>query len=64
MTDDEIIAIMLENDELKAALREIACFDAARKHGYIDEWEEASAYIECKRIATEVLAQYDKDGDA
>lgn len=48
MTDDEIIAMMLENDKMKAALCEIANFVASWRSGYIDEWEEAAAFAECK----------------
>jgi len=41
--------------ELEAALREISEFDACDRKGYIDEWEEAWAFDECKKIASAIL---------
>jgi hypothetical protein len=57
MTDDEILALMIENEILKKAIAEIAEFDASAKNGYLDEWEEADAFSECQEIARKALAQ-------
>jgi hypothetical protein len=55
MKEEEIIAMMLEVDRLKAALREIAEFDASDENGYVDEWEEAAAFTKCQDIAKNAL---------
>ena len=47
--------MMLEVDRLKAALREIAEFDASDENGYVDEWEEAAAFTKCQDIAKNAL---------
>jgi hypothetical protein len=57
MTDDEILAIMIENEKLKKALQEIAEFDAESRNGYLDEWEEAWAFGQCQKIAREAVGQ-------
>ena len=63
MSEDEIIAMMLENDKMKTALCEIANFSASWRSGYVDEWEEAAAFCACRRIASEAI-DCDEDGDA
>lgn len=55
MTDEEILKIMLEHEQMKKALQEIAEFDAMQYHGCIDEWEEAHAFSDCKIIAAKAL---------
>ena len=37
------------------ALKTIADYDAVEHHGYVDEWNEAASFNECKRIAREAL---------
>ena len=60
MTDDEILALMIENENLKKAITEIAEFDASARNGHLDEWEEAGAFSECQEIARKALAQANK----
>jgi hypothetical protein len=51
MDEDTIIKMLLEIDILKEALIKIAEFDASERNGYLDEWEEAEAFSECREIA-------------
>lgn len=46
---------MSTNDVYKRALEKIAGWDASRKSGRLDEWQEADAFHAVQRIAAEAL---------
>lgn len=42
-------------EALQKALERIADFDASEQNGYVDEWEEAAAFVRCRQIARDAL---------
>lgn len=47
-------------EDYRRALERIAGYDASKANGYLDEWQEAEAFEEVKRIAQEALDPEDR----
>lgn len=50
-------ALMVAAPDMYAALRAIAEYDTATRHGYIDEWTEAESFRGCQEMARAALAK-------
>ena len=59
---DELKKLQEENKKIKEALEEIADYDVAQRHDYVDEWTEAASFTACQNIAQNALNNLKKRG--